>query len=56
MPLTFAPKKVYTTFCPTCGLPLADGEVCGREHKQKKERIGRYSGKSLTPYGRYEDR
>lgn len=59
MTLTFAPpkEKVYTTFCPTCGLPLADGEVCGREHKrQRKERIGKYSGQSKFFKGGYERR
>jgi len=53
--LTFAPKKVYTHFC-SCGQPLADGEVCKKDHKPKRELIGDYSGQSKFFKGGYERR
>jgi len=54
--LTFAPKKVFTHFCPDCGMALAEGEECQRRHKEKTQRIGRYSGKSDSPnrYNNYQ--
>jgi len=49
------------TFC-WCGLPkylIGGKELCkkhGDKPKQERKRIGRYSGQSKTPYGKYEDR
>lgn len=33
-----------------------DKWYCFRHIPKKREIIGRYSGRSMTPYGRYEDR
>jgi len=51
----FGQDKKHTGFCPICGLALYDDQGCPKYHKVKKERIGRYSGQSKRPYGKYED-
>jgi len=43
-------------FCP-CGLPKGHKQKClASKFNDIREKIGRYSGKSKTPYGGYEDR
>jgi len=55
--IEFGQKEEFVGFCPVCGLPLLVDGKCKKYHRVvKKERIGRYSGKSKTPYGKYEDR
>ena len=51
----FGQDKVFEGYCPVCGLPLEEG-VCRKTHKIRPKRIKKYSGKSKTPYGGYEDR
>jgi hypothetical protein len=51
----FGAKKEYTHNC-SCGMPLAKGEKCKRNHKPKRELIGVYSGQSRQFKGKYEDR
>jgi len=53
----FGQPEEFVGFCNVCGLPLlADGK-CKKYHKvTKRNKIGKYSGKSKTPYGSYEER
>ena len=46
----------FIGFSPVCGLPLMPDGACKKYHRNKRAKIGKYSGKSKTPYGKYEDR
>lgn len=54
--LSFGKKEEFSGFCNMCGLPLYDDKGCPKYHIKKAPRIKKYSGKSKTPYGKYESR
>ena len=43
-------------FCKICGLLLSPGGYCKKRHTTKNPKRGKYSGKSKTPFGLYEER
>jgi hypothetical protein len=55
-PLIFGNSPVFVGFCPVCGLPLLVDGKCRKYHIKKLPKRGRFSGKSKTPYGDYENR
>lgn len=58
--MTFGQKdNILDRFCPRCGLGLTKSDLtCLRcfNKKPKRVTIKKYSGKSKTPYGEYENR
>jgi len=54
--MTFGQKEEFKGFCEIYGLPLLADGSCKKYHVKKLPKRGRYSGKSKTPYGEYENR
>jgi len=48
--IEFGQKKVFKEFCPTCGLPIYEGDKgCRKYHFKKAPKRGRFSGRSKSP-------
>jgi uncharacterized Zn finger protein (UPF0148 family) len=56
--IKFGHTPIQTGHCPQCGLALFDDNSCPKckYKKAPRERQKKYSGKSKTPYGGYEDK
>ncbi len=55
--IVFGIDREMDQFCPVCGLIIYKGDKgCRKYHIKKAPKRGRFSGKSQTPYGKYEDR
>ncbi len=52
----FGQEEKFIGYCTVCGLPLLGDGKCKKYHIKKAPKRGRFSGKSQTPYGKYEDR
>jgi hypothetical protein len=54
--IKFGQDKVFTKFCPLCGLALYDDNACPKYHKAVKKVVQKkYSGKSKSEnaFGKY---
>jgi len=54
--IKFGQDKVFTKFCPLCGLALYDDNACPKYHKVKKVAQKKYSGrsKSVNKFNNYQ--